>query len=89
MIKNEEKQNGIWKKISKTIKKGFDSKPAYNEKNLKTKTQYFEGKINTNFYRNKIPKEGFPMYLLIIINVFADWFILFLQQVKNIIITFS
>ena len=72
MIKNEEKQNEIWNKVSNTINNGFDSKPFYNEKNLKTKTKYFEGKINTNFYGNKIPKKGsqciclsLSMYLLI------------------------
>ena len=30
----------------------------YNEKYIKTKLKYYEGKINTNFYGNKVPKEG-------------------------------
>ena len=32
--------------------------PVYNEKCLKVKIKSFNGKINTNFYNNKIPKEG-------------------------------
>ena len=39
------------------IKKEFNSKPVHNEKYLKTKIQPYDGKINTNFYNNKIPKE--------------------------------
>ena len=31
------KYNGIWKKVSNSIKKVFDSEPVYNEKYLKTK----------------------------------------------------
>ena len=27
-------------------------------KSIKTKVKYYNGKINTNFYNNKIPKEG-------------------------------
>ena len=32
-----EKYHEIWDKASKSIKKGFDSEPIYNEKYLKTK----------------------------------------------------
>ena len=46
------------KKVSNTIKKEFDSKPVYNEKHVKTKIKSYNGKINTNFHKNKIPKEG-------------------------------
>ena len=38
------------KKVSNSIKKGFDSGPVYNEKYLKTKTKLYNGKIDTNFY---------------------------------------
>ena len=31
-----ERYNEIWDKVSNTIKKAFDSEPAYNEKHLKT-----------------------------------------------------
>ena len=32
-----EKYNEMWDKVSKVIKKGFDSDPIYNENNLKIK----------------------------------------------------
>ena len=35
----------------------FNSEPVYNKKYLKTKIKSFEGKINTNFYGNKMAKE--------------------------------
>ena len=60
-IKDEklfEKYNKIWEKVSNIIRKEFDSKPVYNEKYLKTKIKSYNGKINTNFHNNKIPKEG-------------------------------
>ena len=46
------------KKLKITLKKEFDCEPVYNEKYLKTKIKSYNGKINTNFYKNKIPKEG-------------------------------
>ena len=61
LIKNEElpeKYNEIWDKVRNKIKKEFNSEPAYNEKYLKTKIKLYEEKINTNFYGDKIPKEG-------------------------------
>ena len=45
------------KKIKSSPKKEFDSEPVYNEKYLKAKIQSYNGKISTNFYNNKIPKE--------------------------------
>ena len=44
-------------KIEK-FKEKFHTKPVYNEKNLKTKIKSYNGKINTSFHNNKIPKEG-------------------------------
>ena len=38
----------------KNIKKQFDSEPVYNEKYLKAKIKSDNGKINANFYNNKI-----------------------------------
>ena len=52
------KCNEIWEIVRNSIKKEFDSKPAYNVKYLKTKIKFYNGKINTNFQSNKIPKEG-------------------------------
>ena len=53
-----EKYNENWKKVSNNIKKVFDSKPAYNEKYRTNEIKSFNGKLNTNFYNNKIPKGG-------------------------------
>ena len=53
-----EKNNGIGNQVSTSIKKGFNSEPLYNKKNLKTKIKSHEGKINTNFHGDNIPKEG-------------------------------
>ena len=50
--------NKIWKKVSNIIKKVFDSRPVYNKKYPKNKIRTCNGKINTNFHNNKIPKEG-------------------------------
>ena len=61
LIKNEEligKYNEIWDKVSNSMKKGFDSEPAYNEKYTKTKIKSYDGKINTNFCGDKVLKEG-------------------------------
>ena len=46
------------KKVSNSIKKGFDSEPVYNEKCLKTKIKTYEGKTNTILHSDKKPKEG-------------------------------
>ena len=59
LIKDDElleKYNEIWEKVSNSIKKGFDSEPIYNEKYPKNKIKSYEGKINTNFHNDKIPK---------------------------------
>ena len=53
-----EKYNEIWEKVKISPKKEFDSEPVYNEKHLKAKIKSHNGKINTNFHNNKIPKEG-------------------------------
>ena len=46
------------KELKNSIKKVFDIEPVYNEKYLKAKMKSFNGKINTNFHNNKIPREG-------------------------------
>ena len=61
LIKDDElleKYNEIWEKVKYSIKKEFGSEPVYYEKYLKAKRKSYNGKINTNFYNNKIPKEG-------------------------------
>ena len=53
-----EKYNEIWEKVRNKIKNEFDSEPVYHEKYLKTKIKSYNEKINTNFHKNKIPKES-------------------------------
>ena len=53
-----EKCNGIWDKVSSVIKKRFYSEPVYNEKHLKAKIEFYDRKINTNFHKDNMPKEG-------------------------------
>ena len=60
MIKDDqlfEKYNETWEKVKISIKEVFDSEPVYNEKYLNTKIKSYNGKINTSFHNNKIPKE--------------------------------
>ena len=59
-----EKYNEIWEKVKNSLKKEFDSEPAYNEKYLKAKIKSYNGKINTNFHGNKIPKKGSQLICL-------------------------
>ena len=61
MIKDNDLQikfNEIWEEIKNSIQEEFDSESVYNEKYLKAKIKSYNGKINTNFGNNKIPKEG-------------------------------
>ena len=61
LIKDDEllkQHNKIWKNVKNIIYKEFDSDPVYNKKYLKAKIKSYNGKINTNFHNNKIPKEG-------------------------------
>ena len=53
-----------------SLNKEFDSEPRYNEKYPKAKIKTYNGKINTNFHNNKIPKEGsqFTCSLIILID---------------------
>ena len=76
MIKDDEllrKYNKIWEQIKNSIKKEFDSKPVYNEKYLKAKIKSYNGKINTNFHNNKIPKEGSQFIYLSVILIDSDF----------------
>ena len=61
MIKDDdllEKCNEVWKKVKNSVRKGFDSGHVYNENYLKAKVKSDNGKINTNFYNNKILEKG-------------------------------
>ena len=91
LIKDEKllgKYNKIWKKVSNIIKTEFDSKLAYNEKNLKTKIKSYNGKINANFHNNKIPKEGSQCICLSVIlidSVYRKDKNLFLEECRYIV----
>ena len=64
-----EKHNEFLKNVSNIIKKEFDSKPVHNKKYLKTKIKFYNGKIDTNFHKNKIPNECFQcIFLSVILN---------------------
>ena len=65
-----EKYNEIWKNVSSIIKKEFDNKPVYNKRYVKTKIKSYNGKMNTNFRNNEIPKEGSQCVCLSVI--FSD-----------------
>ena len=58
-IKNDKILGKYCVKISKVIKKEFDTEPGYNDEYLNTKIKSYEGKINTNFHDDKVPKEDF------------------------------
>ena len=50
-----------WKNIIKSGLKSvivLDIEPVYNEKTIKTKIKSYEGKINTSFCDDRMPKEG-------------------------------
>ena len=53
-----EKYNEILEKVKNSVKRDFNSETVYNEKYLKGKINSYNGKINTRFHNNKIPKEG-------------------------------
>ena len=72
LIKDDElfeKYNEIWGKVKNSLKKEFDSEQVYNEKYLKTKIKSHNGKINTNFHNNKIPKEASQFICLSVILI--------------------
>ena len=59
LIKDDEslEKHQIWDKVSNTTKKEFESSRVYNEKYLKTKIKFYDGKINTNSHGDTVPKE--------------------------------
>ena len=63
------KYNEIWEKVKNNLKKEFHSELVHNEKYLKVKIKSYNGKINTNFYNNKIPKEGSQCICLSVILI--------------------
>ena len=64
LIKDDE----FCKKVRNSIKNQFDSEPVYKQKCLKINKKSYDGKINTNFHNNEIPKEGSQcIYLSVIL----------------------
>ena len=54
-----EKHTETSEKVKNSLKKEFGSERVYNEKYLEAEINFYNGKINTNFYNNKTPKEVF------------------------------
>ena len=91
LIKDDElleKYKEIQEKVKNSIKKEFDNEPIYNEKYLRAKLKFYNGKINTNFHNNKIPKEGSQFICLSVIlidSVFRtgrNYYQMFLEECK-------
>ena len=83
LVHNKEllkKYNEIWDKISNLLKKGFDSKPVYNDKYIKTKIKIYIHRINTNLQGNKIPEDNkhctclFVLLLDSVIEIDSDYY---------------
>ena len=80
--KSLEKYNEIQGNVLNSLKKEFDSKPIYNEKYVKAKIKLNNGKINSNFHSNKIPKDDLQ-YVCLSVQFCLK---LVLEQVKTIIL---
>ena len=52
------KHNEIWNKITKKISIKCHSMPVYDEKYMNVKVKKINGVVNTNFWGDKVPKEG-------------------------------
>ena len=78
-VKDDEwlkKYKKIWKKVENSIKKEFHSEPVYNKKYLKANIKSYNGKINTNFDNNKIPRENSQCIFLSAILIYSNFIIL-------------
>ena len=72
LIKNYkliENYNEIWEKVKNNLKKEFDNEPVHNEKYLKSKIKYYNGKIIPKFRNNRIPKKGPQCNCLLVILI--------------------
>ena len=45
-------------KISKLLKKRFDSRSVWDNKYIKTKIKIYNNKMDRNFHRNEMPKHN-------------------------------
>ena len=64
------KYKEIWNKILKKVNIKFYSMPLHDEKYVKTKVKQFNGVINTNFWGEKVPKEGVHHTFIACLNIF-------------------
>ena len=61
MVKGDnvlDKYNKIWDKIKEKVKIKFHSMPVYDEICIKAKVKEFDGKNETNFLSDGVPKEN-------------------------------
>ena len=56
-------------KVKNSLKKEFVNEPVYNEKYLKAKIKFYNGKINTNFHDNRMPRDGSQFICLSVILI--------------------
>ena len=75
------KYNEISENVKSSIEKEINSEPVCKGEYLKAKIKSINGKINKNFHNNKILKKGFQLFVYQSI-----WWILFLEQVKVIVL---
>ena len=64
-----EEYKEFWGKVSNSMKNRFECDPVYNKKHIKTKMKCYEGKINSNFHGDKMPKVGFQYIFLLVILI--------------------
>ena len=64
-----EKYNEIWEKVKNSMRKEFDTKPAYNGKYLRAQSKSFREKINPNFDDHKIWRKGSQFISLSVVLV--------------------
>ena len=64
-----EKYNKIWEKVKNSLNWESDNEPVYNEEYLEAKIKSYNGKINTNFHNNKIPRKGSQFICLSVILI--------------------
>ena len=69
-----EKYNETWGRANNIIEKGFDSKPVYNEKYLKTKIKSDGRKVNTIFHNDKMRIEGSHLFLKLVKTIILKCF---------------
>ena len=61
MVKDDnvlDKYNKIWAKIKEKVKIKFHRRPVYDKTCIKAKVREFDGKIETNFLSDGVPKEN-------------------------------